>query len=436
VKSLRCLPAVHPANVLWMAAVALCACSLPESTLVQPNEQLPRRRDASADASTGDATSSVRDAASAAVTVADAASGAGGSPSGDASAGGGAPAPKPASNKPEPKPNGELCRGNEDCASDNCKSGDNGERRCYGRLKLDQECSQPYDCDGYRCVPLTLESKKSVCVDTGLCGMQGACFVDYGIAMCQLDHHCNEQPGSFNECFQRACTLAGSSNAQCLSVLPAQQSRNEDACCPTGGVFNGGCNPARQCGCAEDRNCTVDGTNGKATCSPVGSVPPGGTCANHEDCTKGYGCVSLMCKRHCEGPDDTSCAGGGECKQARFMAMATGIYVCTRPCDPFDASSTVEPFLGCGEDQRCNPAENGKSDCAMSGTIPAGSSCDDGTGKQIFNGCERSSICVTPQLVCAPFCHVGGDDCESGECRAFVPRYFVAQTEVGYCAPS
>ena len=340
-----------------------------------------------------------------------------------------------ASNKPEPKPNGELCRGNEDCTNRNCKSGDSGERRCYGTLQPEQSCSEPYDCDGYSCVPLTFEGKKSVCVDKGACTMQGTCFADYGIAMCQLEQHCNKQPGSFSQCFKKACTLAGSSNAQCVPALAAQQSLNESACCPSGGVFNGRCNTAPQCGCAENMKCTIEGTTGKAACVPVGHVAPGGSCEKAEDCTKGHACAGRVCKQHCEGLDDTKCAGGGACREILFSTELTGAYVCTRPCDPFDPTSTAAPFLGCAPGNRCNPAPDGKSDCAWAGTITVGNSCDDGMGQVVFNGCGPSSVCVTPQLVCTPFCHVGENDCQSGDCRSLSVRSFVFETEVGYCAP-
>ncbi|MET0388809.1 MAG: hypothetical protein ABW321_22745 [Polyangiales bacterium] len=427
----------------WMVVFALWACSLSEGKLVRSNEHAAKRRaaDAGLDASSGDAASpTARDASSAErdAAPADASSGGvgGKSMSGEPLAGQTAAgaAAKPGVN--EPKPNGEPCRGNEDCANSNCKSGENGERRCYGALQLDQTCSQPYDCDGYSCVPQTFEGKTSVCVDKGACQMQGTCFADYGIAMCQLDQHCNPQAGSFNACFQEACGLAGSANAQCLAALPAQRSLNESGCCPPGGVFDGGsCNAAPQCGCAEDEKCTIDGSTGKPTCMPVGSALPGGSCAKPEDCTKGYGCVGNVCKQHCEGPEDTACAGGGACKPINFSAVATGAYFCTRPCDPFDSSSTAAPFVGCQEGQRCNPFPDGKSDCMWSGTIAAGDACDDGTGQPIFNGCESSSVCITPVLVCAPFCHVGEDDCESRDCRSFgAPRYFVGQIEVGFCA--
>lgn len=422
---------------LWTVVFVLCACTLPEGKLSQSDE--PKRESSQRRTSDGGIDASAeRDAA-----AADAASGGSGGSvvrapmAGQDAAGAGGVAAPPASSKPEPKPNGELCRSSEDCTTGNCKSSDNGERRCYGMLKQDQHCSEPYDCDGYSCVPLALAGKKSVCVDKAACTAKGTCFADYGIAMCQLEQHCNAQPGSFNQCFQKACALAGSSNSQCLVALPTQQSLNEAACCPSGGVFNASCNAASQCGCAENTKCTVDGVTGKPACIPVGSVPPGGSCAKPEDCTKGHGCVGNVCKQHCEGPEDTACTGGGACKSISFAsAGATGAHYCTRPCDPFDTGSTAAPFVGCAEGQRCNPATDGQSDCGMTGSVEAGDSCDDGTGQPTLNACAPSSLCIQPINVCLPFCHVGEDDCESKDCRSIgTTRYFVGQTEVGFCAP-
>ena len=201
--------------------------------------------------------------------------------------------------------------------------------------------------------------------------------------------------------------------------------------------MKGSCNTARQCGCSDATKCDIDGQTGKATCQKVGSVQPGGSCAMPEDCPKGYGCMGAVCKQYCEGPKDTSCPGGGACNPVLFMTGPTGAYYCTRTCDPFSPTSTERPFLGCAQGQRCNPAPDGHTDCSQSGTIPAGNSCNDGTGKAIFNGCAPSSICLDPpQLVCAAFCRTGADDCKSGTCRSFgATHYYVLQTEVGSCNP-
>lgn len=329
-----------------------------------------------------------------------------------------------------PKPNGELCRGNEDCANGNCKTGENGERRCYGALKVDQTCTGPYDCDGYTCVTLTLKGKAGVCLDKTACSAQGTCFEEYGIAVCQLDQQCGAGSDSFNQCYLHACALAGTSNAQCLAALPAKQALNQSACCPTGGALNGSCNTAPQCGCGDGMKCDIDSQTAKPTCEAMGSVPAGGNCMSPAECLRGYGCMGGVCKQYCNGPNDTTCAGGGECDPVLdSKAQPTGAYYCTRTCDPFDSGSTVPPFLGCGPGQRCNPMPDGHTDCSISGTIPAGASCDDGTGHAAIISCEPGAICVN--LVCAPFCHLGQNDCKVGTCRTYA-----LQAQVGYCDPS
>lgn len=432
-----------------MLVVALSACSLPKGKLAPPNQKTDAgsstrvTKDSGVDtgsasnetASRADSVATPDAATSdAAVKAAEMPDAGGMSAPSKSAAGQKAPAQMP---KPKPKPNGELCRGNEDCAEGNCKTGDNGERRCYGALQVDQTCSEPYDCDGFSCVPITNKGKTSVCVDKHSCPMQGTCFEDFGIAMCQLDQHCDVEPGSFSQCYKRACTLAGSSNAQCLAALPAKQSLNESACCPVGGVFKGDCGIAPQCGCGDSMKCDIDGLTGKPVCLSVGSVPPGGSCPRPENCPKGYGCIGNVCKQFCGGSDDHACPADGECHEVNFKGVATGAYFCTHTCDPFAPTSTEQPFLGCGAGQRCNPTPNGHTDCGASGTIPVNSSCDDGTGHVILNGCEPSSVCLNPpKLVCAAFCRVGQDSCKIGTCRSFgTPGYFVFETEVGFCDP-
>lgn len=411
---------------IWIL-VSLVGCALPEGKRIEPPQK--RQEVAAADAAVAE-TAEMKDAASGGETRSRDAGRPPAADSGIVEADDAGP-DQPISRMP--KRNGELCRGNEDCANANCKTSETGERRCFGSLGLDMLCTDHYECDGYTCVPRAPKSTTGVCVDKTMCPQSGTCFQDFGVAMCQLEQQCNASSGSFNECYRQACTLAGTTHAQCTAALPAQQSLNEGACCPPEGALHGSCDPRRQCGCGATENCSFDPIENQFVCSPAGDSQPGEICAPLA-CTRGYGCIGQTCKRQCEGPEANTCPANTACKPIRAMGKDTGGYYCTTACDPTDSSSTEPPFTGCPDTQRCNASPDGMTDCSLSGTLPLGASCDDGTGNAMVNGCEPGTVCIG-KLVCAALCKVQGDDCPSGSiCRSFgEPRFFAMDIEIGAC---
>jgi hypothetical protein len=342
----------------------------------------------------------------------------------------------PASNA-EAKANGERCDSSADCANANCKTGSSSDKRCYGSIGRGRDCNNPFDCDGYACVPRKHGETHGVCLDTSACA-RNACEQARALAFCQLDQKCSAAPMDFVKCYEAECTSAADSDAGCAQTQSVEAHLNELGCCPPGGVSTGSCDTSPQCGCADDQKCdSVSEGGGRTVCGPIGSAPEGGTCAKDLDCAKGFTCRGRMCKRYCDGPDDDSCPKSACVPGVKKDKVEPGIFICTRSCDPLAPMTVSDRFAGCGPGQGCEPSPDGNSDCfSTPGTGRNEDSCDDGTGTGETDGfkCAPGYACLTTSEVCASYCKVQDGKCSVGSCYSFGPsKRYAGSTEIGYC---
>jgi hypothetical protein len=168
----------------------------------------------------------------------------------------------------------------------------------------------------------------------------------------------------------------------------------------------------------------------KLACVAEGASMPYSLCADDNDCTKGYQCVSGVCGRACSGAADTSCVGdSARCRQLAFEgAPVSGDYTCTRSCNPAHPQVDDARFDACGAGLNCT-SYGEFSDCvSASETGTSGKRCaEDGD-------CAIGFYCSNIEL-CEKWCEVGTNDCGSGAtCTGFTTKTFAGKSvEFGGC---
>lgn len=401
--------------------LGLTACSLPDGKVSSGV-----KRDAQVEAGANDAGSQLRDASSGSRVVQ---GGAGGTP-GKAAPDGGV-ALDAGADEPTKKIIGDRCSSNAECRTMNCRKGADESRRCHGTVERGGFCIGVHDCAADSCVPSKHGEPTGVCIDTRACAAD-KCVMDQAIAVCQLEQLCSETGNDFARCVSEKCAVDADADAGCAES--PEQRLNELGCCRPADV--GTCGIAPQCGCNADEKCDfVNDMSGKTACGPVEPAAADGLCAGDSQCGKGTVCLGKICKSYCAGPTDKSCPAGTACAARVIDGRPTpGVFLCKRRCDPTSPSTQDEEFNGCSSGQRCDPLEDGNSDCmANAGTGTRGAPCADDTGRGDNSYCAPGFVCVSPGA-CFPYCKVEGGTCDVGTCHSFGNgKLYAGAIEIGYC---
>lgn len=211
-----------------------------------------------------------------------------------------------------------------------------------------------------------------------------------------------------------------------------------DSCEPPPG---GACELIAQCGCDTTEMCVIaDATTGETGCIPEGSTAPYSPCVYDDECQAGYGCVSGVCKRHCDGDVASTCEFSpySQCVQVTDGAAdIPGYFVCLRACNPTAPEDSDAVYQPCGPGVNCLPSETGASFCIAS-DVPGQQDdpCETGSGEPDPYACAPGFACVTvgEESRCRQSCEVGASDCAAGHtCSAYGLPLAAADREIGYC---
>jgi hypothetical protein len=204
------------------------------------------------------------------------------------------------------------------------------------------------------------------------------------------------------------------------------------------------CDTYPQCGCPERENCVFfrrsETDAPELSCVADGWLQPFEACKTSRDCTHGYGCVNRACRRFCENVDDSSCPDvGAECRQTwTDNAPSSGNYTCSRTCDLATPGLDDGDFDPCGDGMGCD-VYTSKRDGA--------SRTDCFTPKDMREQLELcSSDKCAPGFVCARhpdytndtgycrrWCHVGRNDCPTGQACESDGTTIINHVEFGSC---
>jgi hypothetical protein len=197
--------------------------------------------------------------------------------------------------------------------------------------------------------------------------------------------------------------------------------------------------PGKECGCMmPGEKCAVEVlSTGESNCIPISlaAKPKWSGCQTDADCAKGTWCDhrNRVCEPICITLDD--CDPGQQCIEVLKDGTTTpvpGLRVCTSHCDP------INPDPPCGAGLTCIYNFGVKdSECAKTGGVPEGSSCD------ASNSCDPGLICVgidpsyTCELWCSPADSLDHPVCPNGRpyCKPFNPTVVFEGVSYGVCSP-
>jgi hypothetical protein len=166
--------------------------------------------------------------------------------------------------------------------------------------------------------------------------------------------------------------------------------------CPTGI-----CNYQTGTGCSGATSACLPGVTGNAAapmCSPPGSVPPGGACAQAADCTAGYLCAVGKCRKLCCGDDWSACdAPTDHCTMKLEYKLASGVVdTGAMLCFPADECDPLVPTSCAAPGTACMIADaTGATVCLPPGTGGSGEACP----------CQGGFACASDAAGVSPTCH-------------------------------
>lgn len=185
-----------------------------------------------------------------------------------------------------------------------------------------------------------------------------------------------------------------------------------------GGVLPTDCTLFSTGECGPGRKCSiVDPVTGEAGCVDAGTHPPWSKCDVDTDCGEGFFCPEVWGTCHPICQDSSDC--GGMPRQCLPTFTADGpipnFGVCTANCHPVTG-------LPCSSDRgvvNCVPRNGGLLDCAASGGVMFGQSCE------TSNDCRLGLVCLDGTNACTFWC-APPDFTENGICPGDAP----------YCDPT
>lgn len=285
----------------------------------------------------------------------------------------------------------------------------------------------------------TLPTPDAGATDAGMfCTGHSQC--DDGLACngeerCEPDGSCS--PGEPIECGDEiACTEdACVEPGQCLHAPTHALCGEGMVCSATSGCTaecGTPCELLSQCGCSDERQCTLNPNTNELSCLARGTAGEGEVCGEAA-CGPGLVCLSSgggagpnICVRWCE--SDVDCIGGPGSVCAYDAPFEGVTYrLCTMPCDPV-TNTGCAPGLACTVRQ-----ETGRTvtECGVS-------SGGAGEGFPCFNAssCGAGLTCQ-PRFPAGNYCQrycYGNSDCPVSSCTPLSPTVRLGEETLGYCS--
>jgi len=154
-------------------------------------------------------------------------------------------------------------------------------------------------------------------------------------------------------------------------------------------VTGGGCGPGEGCHFLAP----MEGADPTAICAGTGTAGDGADCMSYMDCQEGFSCVTPMgammgtCQHYCcpgGAGSDSVCPTGQTCTTT-FAGTDVGFCSFPDDCDPVS-------MVGCSGAEACYPGPDGTFQCAMSGDLAEGDTCD-----MFVNECQAGLACLMGQ---------------------------------------
>jgi hypothetical protein len=291
------------------------------------------------------------------------------------------------------KQNGQTCKGDAECKSNNCVDGVCCDTTCKGDCVF---CALPNARGRCTAVPANAPDPRNKCVDmqAASCGTNGRCNGNRACATYPTGTIC--KAGSCDVKNNRAIQSSVCRSGVCTDPSPG-------SCAPYR------CNGAG-CGnsCATSADCIAGVSCFNGSC---GGVPVGSLCSHTADCAPGLFCAQGVC---CQSACTASCYS---CDQVGMKGTCAPVAAGGQ--DPSSTCKDTGPST-CGNDGTCN----GKGGCRKyaSGTTCAPARCTDGqqTATSMCNGNGQCQAGTT--RACAPYaCNTSdcyGSCTENKQCAA------------------
>lgn len=196
---------------------------------------------------------------------------------------------------------------------------------------------------------------------------------------------------------------------------------------------SGQCDPFAPCGCKADENCFFTGaTDGETRCVPAGGTAAFEACTKVEQCQRGHGCVSGVCKPFCQHDGDCVASAGGSCDQlfvdeGGSQKAISHAKACSARCD----LRNPQAVCGAASGVSCLPMDDGSTDCI--GGFGSGVGMGACAGND-WKKCAPGHICIDGRD-CLKWCRVKvSGDCSGGQrCWGLGDPIVLEGIEYGVC---